>query len=343
MLRYLITGCVAYCISISAYANTPFSFGVVRNAFQPDARDVLLLRSLTQMDSLPLSFLVVNGIKHASEPCSDQLYSERLAVLQLARQPTILSLTGNDWTTCMGSDMHDSIANERLQHIRDLFYNSPAPLNDAAFRLMQESVNPEFRAYAENNQWEQQDVLFATLNVPGPNNHFVMRGGHNSEYEDRQVANTEWLKRLFIIAHAKKSKGIVIFTDADIVTPPERSLFSLREKPDGMQLLRKTLTTFSHQFSGKVLLISNASSAASKQSGIVWHKNLGHIATNASWMMIDVHAEGHGLFSIKKEGYVPLNNIPSPAYHEDPTVFPVKPPSSQYRLSLPTIIRDGKS
>ena len=44
-------------------------------------------------------------------------------------------------------------------------------------------------------RWQMGDVVFITLNVPGDNNHFLNQGGRNGEFEERSVANIEWLER----------------------------------------------------------------------------------------------------------------------------------------------------
>lgn len=291
---------------------TSFSFGVIRDAYPNNADDTLLLRTLALSEKEPLSFSVLNGIKGAHEDCSDLLYNERLSLLDAARKPIILSLTGNDWISCMGNDIHESIANERLQRIRELFFNNNTSLGATSIRVLQESNNPEFRSYAENMQWELQGILFATLNVPTPDNHFVMRGGHNSEFEDRQVANREWIKRLFIMAKAKKAEGIVIFTDADIFTSPSPQLFSLKEMPDGFAHIRNLVSELSEQYSGHVLLISNQTSAKRNSlSHITWHKRLGHINTNAVWLKVTVDSKSKVIFSIKKEQSMSAHELSS--------------------------------
>lgn len=281
---------------------TPLSFGVIRDAYPNGANDTVLLRTLSLTEKEKVSFSVVNGIKGAHEDCSDQLYNERLSVLEAVKTPVILSLTGNDWISCMGTNIHESIATERLQRIRELFFNSNTSLGTSSIRVLQESNNPEFRSYAENMQWELSGILFATVDVPAPDNHFVMRGGHNSEFEDRQVANREWIKRLFIMAKAKKAEGIVIFTDADIFTPPSQQLFSLKELPDGFAHIRNLIAELSEQYAGHVLLISNQTSTKkSSLSHITWHKRLGHINTNATWFKVTIDTKSKMIFSIKKE------------------------------------------
>lgn len=308
----LRAGCFLFALLLSqaALAKTPFSFGVARDIYPAGANDTVLLRILYQTEKEPLSFLVINGIKGAHEDCSDQLYANRLSALNLAKLPVILSLTGNDWISCMGKDMHESTANERLQRIRDLFYGNNTSLGIPSLHPIQESNNPEFRAYAENMQWESNHILFATLNVPVPDNHFIMRGGQNSEFEDRQVANREWLRRLFILAKARKAQGIVIFTDADIFTHPSSHLFSLREMPDGFEQVRKTVVTLSEQFTGHVLLISNqASNKKGSLSNITWHKRLGHINTNATWLKVTVDDKSKMLFTIKKEQIISRDEL----------------------------------
>lgn len=333
----LRTGCVILSLLLSNIVfakTTPFSFGVIRDIYPNDTHDTLLLRALSLTGKEQLSFLVVNGVKGAHEDCSDQLYNERLSLLEENKLPVILSLTGNDWISCMGNNIHESIANERLQRIRELFFNSNTSLSVPSVRVIQESINPEFRSYAENMQWEMRDILFATLNTPAPDNHFVMRGGHNSEFEDRQVANREWIKRLFIIAKAKKAEGIVIFTDADIFTAPSQQLFSLKEVPDGFAQIRNLIAEQSEHYAGHVLLISNQSgNKKNTVSHITWHKRLGHINTNANWFKVTIDTKSKAIFTIKKEQSILSNELPSSATAKKPVLST----SQTQELSQPII------
>ncbi len=74
---------------------------------------------------------------------------------------------------------------------------------------------PRFRLYRENMRWQSGDVIFVTLNVPGDNNHYLNEGGRNGEFEERSVANTEWLERAEAYARRAHARAIVIAFEGD--------------------------------------------------------------------------------------------------------------------------------
>ena len=95
--------------------------------------------------------------------------------------------------------------------------------------MVRQSANPKFRTYVENARWEIGDILFATIDLPANNNHYLLEAGRNSEFEDRLVANRNWLHQIFTYAKYKKLQGVVLFSDGDPISPPNHA----RSKRDG--------------------------------------------------------------------------------------------------------------
>lgn len=191
----------ALCAAPATRAQDSFNFGVIGHSFSGNPDEGVLRRALDQSDADNLAFVVVNGIKSAAEPCSDALYSARRDLLNEAENGVIVSLAASDWVGCRNKN--GSVAIERLNRVRDLFFPDEFSFGASKVPLFRQSVTPKFRSYTENARWEFGDVLFATVNLPAANNHFLQDGGRNSEFEDRLIANKDWLRRVFTFAAQK--------------------------------------------------------------------------------------------------------------------------------------------
>jgi hypothetical protein len=275
----------ALCLALPFSAEAAdFSFGVIGQPFLHGNGDAELRGALTESDADNLAFVVVNGIKSATEPCSDQLYTQRRGLLDAAQNGIIMSLAASDWAACKNAAGKPA-AIERLNQIRELFYDSDLSFGASKLDLIRQSATPKFREYAENARWEMGDVLFATINLPAKNNHYRSDGGRNGEYEDRAIANRDWLLRLFTLAKNKKLSGIVLFCDADPLSLLAQRAPELRGQRDGFSEIRQQLTALSAKYAGRVLLVHSQRNAG---SGIAWYGNLGTLAATANWSKIAV-------------------------------------------------------
>jgi hypothetical protein len=280
----------------------PFSFGVIAKPLGAEADDAVLKESLRQSDADNLAFVVVNGIKARSEPCSDDLYRARRALFESAKNGLVVSVASSDWANC--TDHKRSIAFERMNRLRDMFFGDDFSFGDSKIQVARQSAMPKFRNYAENMRWRIEGVVFATLNLPADNNNFVSAAGRNSEYEDRQIANSDWLKRLFIMAKVDKLQGIVLFCDGDPLIRPDSSLFfSSANRRDGFAGIRKELVTSAAKFHGKVLIVHNdeARRHASAGKGIQWHGNIGTLHVDGPWRKITVDPARPDLFLVASQ------------------------------------------
>jgi len=276
-----------------------FQFGVIGHAFKADADEALLKRAISEVSQEKPVFIVATGIKSASEPCSDKLYAQRKEVLDESQRPIIVSPAGSDWTACRNSAGRSN-AIERLNRIREVFYPNNLSLGIEPLTLTRLSATAKFRSYAENAYWEHGPVLFATLNLPAKNNHFLLEAGRNSEFEDRLVANRAWLQRLFAMAQRRGVEGIVLFSDGDLGAHVEEG-FSLlggfSEKQDGFTQVRKQVRGLAEKFKGKVLLIDNQGDTKTAPA-ITWRGNLGHLGLGLEWEAVRVQPGGAALFTL---------------------------------------------
>jgi hypothetical protein len=280
-------------------------FGVIGHSFGKPGEDELK-KALAQTSDKSLSFVVVTGIKAASEPCGDKLYQERRDLLDKAKRPLIVLPAGSDWTECRNTAGRTS-AVERLNRMRELFHGDPQSLGARKLALTRLSASPRFRSYAENAHWTVDSVLYATVNLPANNNHYLAAAGRNSEYEDRLVATRFWLNRLFTLARGDKVDAIVLFTEGDVKPLAEptglRSL--LRRTPstqDGFAATRKQLQALAQKFDGKVLLVDSAALPKKAKPAIEWRGNVGHVSVGGEAVEISVTPGEKALFRLKDAG-----------------------------------------
>jgi len=271
-------------------ADAGFRFGVVGYA---GAGESGLAQALVAADAENLAFVVVNGIKETAEPCSDKLYERRLQLLQQAQNGVVVSLAAGDWAECRNESGRPA-AIGRLTRLRELLFADEFSLGGTRIPVTRQSTNPRFRSYAENARWEIGEMIFATINLPDNNNHYVTDAGRNSEFEDRTVANREWLQRVFAHARQKKMKGVVLFCDANPLAPQRQY------RRDGYLEIRRQLTGLATEFAGRVLVVyADAGRPVSKS--IRWQGRLGELNAGAGMVNVSVEPDAPWLLLAPSE------------------------------------------
>lgn len=238
------------CFTALAAQAEPFKVAVLTHAGDGSADGISLRAALDEAQADEPAFIVVNGIKDAKEPCTDRLYRRRKALLESTAVPVFLSMAGSDWLACRdryGRPASAAALNLlREQLFADASWNGSKPL-----ALRRQSALPAYRSYAENTRWTVQDVLFATLHLPAPNNHYVAAAGQNSEFEDRLTANRDWLRRIALAAKVERRKAIVIFCDGNLLP----SSLARGAQRDGYDEIRKALRAMAAKAKVPVLVV----------------------------------------------------------------------------------------
>jgi hypothetical protein len=274
-------------------------FAIVGHGFT-DGGEKRLEQALRDNDDDDVDFLVVTGVKGVHEPCSDRLYQKRRELIDEARRPVVLLPAGSDWAECRNSAGRSN-AIERLSRMRELFYAEPATLGKRKLALTRLSMSPRFRSYAENAHWSIGKVMYATVNMPANNNHYLNEAGRNSEYEDRLVANRFWLHRLFAIAKGEKMKALVLFSEGDVKVHAQPTglralLRGAAPDNDGFAEPRRLILSLAQRFPGKVLLVDGT--RVRGKPAIEWRGNVGHLAAGADALEVVVDPETKTLFKV---------------------------------------------
>lgn len=166
-------------------------------------------------DEQPAFTVHVGDIKGGSSPCADEAYEKMHSYFQEFQDPLILTLGDNDWTDCHreGAGNYDPV--ERLERVREIFYNGSTSMGQSSMDLLTQSTYEGYEKFEENAIWEKKNILFASLHVVGSNNNFIPDStADNSEFMERDAANLFWLKKAFDMAKAEQSSGLVLFLHA---------------------------------------------------------------------------------------------------------------------------------
>ena len=278
-------------------------FGVIGHSFHNGGGEAKLKQAIADESESALAFVVTTGIKGADEPCSDKLYEKRRELFDDAHRPMIVLPSASDWSECKNSAGR-SVAIERLNRLRELFYSAPTSLGTHKIPLTRLSASAKFRSYSENAHWQIGDVLYATVNLPANNNHYRPEAGRNSEFEDRMVANRFWLNRLFAMARRERLDAIVLFSEGDVkaLTQPTglRALLGRSSsKQDGFDEPRRQIATLAQKYSGKVLLIDTDSARKGAEPAIEWRGNLGHLSLGSGAVEVKVTPGASPPFTLK--------------------------------------------
>ena len=268
-------------------------FAVIGHQFASKGGEDRLEKAIDDTRDPALAFVVAIGIKAESEPCSDTLYMKRREMFDDSRRPMIVLPAGSDWTECRDS-AGNPVTVERLNRLREIFYPDSYSLGRRSLSLMRLSTTAKFRSYSENAHWVVGKVLYATVNLPAQNNHYLADAGRNSEFEDRSVANRFWLKRLFTMARRTGAEAIVIFSEGDIkmLAEPRGLLARLRRAPtsaqDGFVETRRQLGALAQKYRGRILLVDGTPRAAKGKPALAWRDNIGHLSAGSDPLEIRV-------------------------------------------------------
>ncbi len=177
--------------------------------------------------------LFLGDIHSGSMPCTAAWNSMVFGFFQSFADPFVYTPGDNEWTDChKPKESSSGYPPDELAKDRQLFFPNPGKTiggvqkNVVSQALAFDPLYPDDAAFVENVLWEQANVLFVTLNLPGSNNDLLPWTGTFSnpaaqadEVAKRNAANSRWLARAFAQATTDGSAGIVIGLQADMWDP----------------------------------------------------------------------------------------------------------------------------
>lgn len=248
-LRGLLRGLLALLTlaggPLSAPAQTS-PFALMGDTPYSDYERQELPKLLTAVAATRPAFLIhVGDIKSSNESCADPLLTARRDLLNAYPGALIYTPGDNEWTDCRKLTAGHFDPEERLDKLRQLFFPAPHSLGRQPLALERQSP-----AYPENLRWRLGPVLFITLNLPGPDNHYGPGPAPSPEYLAREAANQAWLAEAFRLAQEGHLAGLVIATQAD----PALEDFARGMGHRGFKALLTQLQDATERFPGQVVL-----------------------------------------------------------------------------------------
>ena len=240
-------------LAIAAYGDWPYSQALLDAApllinsinADPKVRLVLNIGDI-HSGSMPCTGAGLNPLPVTSKPLWNQGIFN---IFQQFNDPVVYTPGDNEWCDCHKTNQGTSGAplNE-LAAVRNLFFANPGyTLGGRKKRVRTQAQHfdrnyPTDAQFVENVMWEQSQVVFATLNVPGSNNDtlpwsggsktvpgnppystnpfvgppFLNEAARAQEVAERTAANSRWLKAAFEEAAEEEAKAVVIGIQADM-------------------------------------------------------------------------------------------------------------------------------
>jgi len=184
---------------------------------------------IDDINASQVEFSVFDGdIKDGSSPCGDWQYTDAADRFNQFKKPLVYIPGDNEWTDCHRTNNGGYNNLERLNHLRQVMFNSPDSFGQKKMKL--EHQGELGSEYAENMRWTRGNVVFVGLNIPGSNNNKVNANecisnksvrtqadcdADNVEYKARDAANIEFVKESFQKAKDINARGLVITIQAD--------------------------------------------------------------------------------------------------------------------------------
>jgi len=210
-------------------------------------------RLIATINKINPSFSIfVGDTKSGSTPCSNEYNLKVKENFNQYLSPLIYSIGDNEWTDCHRpmAGAYDPL--ERLDQLRATFFNSNKSFGGKQILLTRQGdIDPAHQKFVENSYWVKNSFLFVNLHIPGSNNNFERDESAKAEYRERNLANLEWIKKMFAMANKNQYAGIVFAYQADMFYTPSQAV-----NPDSGY--RDTLQAFSYgaqEFKKPVLLI----------------------------------------------------------------------------------------
>ena len=172
--------------------------------------ELRLVQMIGEMNHERLALaLHVGDFKAAYTPCTNEMFLQRRDWFALSHHPFFLVPGDNEWSDCWRPQGASRDALERLAKLRELFFSTDSSLGQRPLRVERQSS----RGYPEHLRWTVEDVLFATVNVPGPDNH---RARMPQESRRRTAALLDWMRDAFRIARERKLPALVLATHGNL-------------------------------------------------------------------------------------------------------------------------------
>ena len=234
-------------LTLAVYGDSPYGLS------DTDTSQVALTPQFiaaVNADSDVSGVLNVGDIHSGKSFCTADYDNQIAALWSAFRDPLVYTPGDNEWSDChktgegggkynIATGAIDFIANgsyaqgnpsANLALVRSTFFTKPGrTLGSGKLRVTSQAKEydrhfPTDKNYVENVRWEQQDIVFVTLNIPGGSNNDddnwygtpTKSQAQIDEITQRTAADLRWLDAAFAYADHEHAKAVVIMEQADM-------------------------------------------------------------------------------------------------------------------------------
>jgi hypothetical protein len=231
-------------LTVAVYGDAPYGTSPT-----DDVQTLATPAFIRSINSDPKVDLVLHvGDIHSGSQYCTEAYDRTVYDLWTAfKNPLVYTPGDNEWTDChkkkegghLGVDYADGNPLANLDLVRDIFFANPGYALGGEYKrvrtqaLYYDLAHPEDGEYVENVMWEQSQVLFVTLNVPGGSNNdadpwfsdsppaetAAETTARTQEMARRTAADLRWLDAAFAQAQHDGAQAVVIALQADMWDP----------------------------------------------------------------------------------------------------------------------------
>jgi hypothetical protein len=263
----LVAGC-----ALPAMAQS-FSFGLWGDMPYARSKDEPKMpRIIDSINASDIAFSLYDGdIKDGSSKCTDDVYTDALAMFGKIKKPVVYIPGDNEWTDChrLNNGGYDNL--ERLAHLRKVMFPTMDSLGQTTMKVERQGKLSE--KFVENMRFVHNSIVFVGLNVPGSNNNKVLNekdcsnrsartpaqcDASNAEYLERDAANVAWMQEAFKLANEQKAPGIMLVWQGDPgFDLPETEEFDESKMPtvSGYQNFLLKIVAETEKFPGQVVVV----------------------------------------------------------------------------------------
>jgi hypothetical protein len=277
---------------------------------------------IADMNASDVAFSIYDGdIKDGSSECTDNIYTDAVAMFDSLKKPVIYVLGDNEWTDCHRTNNGGYDNLERLDHIRKTMFNTVETFGQEKMTVEHQGGPGE--KFVENTRFAKGGAMFVGLNIPGSNNNKVgsdkdctnksartpeQCAADNAEYEERDAANIQWMKESFAKAKAEGDKGLMFVVQGDVgfdIPETEDDDESRLPGHDGYAAFLDALIAETEAFDGQVVLVHGDTHYFKidmpLQNATHLLPNFTRVQTfgspNIDWVKVDVDASSRDVFT----------------------------------------------
>ncbi|MGK2877097.1 MAG: hypothetical protein ACSLFF_00740 [Solirubrobacterales bacterium] len=272
---------------------------------------------IAELNAAPKVRFVVHlgDIKNGSSQCTDSYFQSIRSSFDTFKDSLVYTPGDNEWTDCHRANNGNYNPLERLQKLRQLFFDNPGHTlgkRSVAVRTQDSEGLPE------NVRWSRLGVEFGVINLPGSNDGLAPWTGawgdginigttQQAEQTARLAANLKWLDSVFLRAERSNARAIAIGLQADMFDP---EAVAANQVSAYAPIIHK-LATKSAEWGKPVLLLNGDSHiyeadhpfAAGQQAGSIYGEsavapNVTRVTVNGStsapheWLKLEIEPVG---------------------------------------------------